>query len=93
MKSVRIYQVVDEVSEGVISTFVAPNSRYAVREFNKMLSDPKIKDSIDPNDFSLVCSEKVSICESFNDSVNMFYVDEVGAITDCDGDVIEGGTV
>ena len=26
MKKVRIYQVVDDVSEGIISTFIAPNA-------------------------------------------------------------------
>lgn len=67
MKSVYIYQVLDVVSEGLISTFVGPNDRYAMREFGKMLTDPKIKDSIDPSDFTLVRSDAVSIADSYSD--------------------------
>lgn len=71
MTKVRIYQVVDSCSEGVISTFVAPNAKFAVREFKKMLSDPKIKDNIDPSDFELVCSDEVEIAQCYADSSNL----------------------
>lgn len=94
MKFVRIYQILDEVSEAVISTFIAPNARYAVREFNKFLNDPKVKDSFDPSDFSLVSSDEVGIAENFDDSCNVNSVDLFdGRIIAPDGTVLSGGVL
>lgn len=67
MKEVFVYQILDEISEGVISTFIGPNDIFARRQFDKFLNDDKLKNSIDPSDFFLVRCGSVDICGSFSD--------------------------
>lgn len=56
MQKIYVYQIVDDTSEGILHTFMAPNDVLAIRMFSRFINDPKFKGRIVPSDFRLVRS-------------------------------------
>lgn len=68
MQKIFVYQIVDDTSEGILHTFMAPNDILAIRVFSRFINDPKFKDRIVASDFRLVRSvDSLEIYEAYSD--------------------------
>lgn len=70
MKKLYICQVVDSVSETVVSTFTAPTPKYFDRQMEAFFNDCK-KKSIPVADFEGFIVAAVEVCETFDDATSL----------------------
>lgn len=68
MKKLFICQIVDYVSETIVSTFTAPTGKYFERQMEAFFTDCR-KKGIPVADFVGFIVASVDVCESFNDAV------------------------
>lgn len=76
MKKLYVCQVIDHVSETVVSTFTAPTQKYFERQMEAFFKDCEKKGIpvVDFEGFIVAC---VDVCESFNDAVTFLGDNEV----------------
>lgn len=67
MKKLYVCQVVDSVSETVVSTFTAPTPKYFDRQMEAFFKDCE-KKSIPVSDFEGFIVATVDVCETFEDA-------------------------
>lgn len=76
MKKLYVCQVIDSVSETVVSTFTAPTPKYFVRQMEAFFKDCE-KKGIPVADFEGFIVATVDICETFDEAVDLLAEDEV----------------
>lgn len=70
MKNLYVCQIVDSVSETVVSTFTAPTPRYFDRQMDAFFKDCE-KKSIPVADFEGFIVATIEVCETFNDATTL----------------------
>lgn len=80
MKKLYVCQIIDSVSETVVSTFTAPTPAYFVRQMEAFMKDCE-KKSIPVADFEGFIVSSLEICETFNEAVDLLGEKEVVSYT------------
>lgn len=76
MKKLYVCQVVDSVSESVVSTFTAPTPRYFDRQMEAFFKDCE-KKGIPVADFEGFIVATVEVCETFDDAAALLKNEEL----------------
>lgn len=76
MKKLYVCQVIDGVSETIVSTFTAPTPKYFDRQMEAFFKDCE-KKSIPVSDFVGFIVATVDVCETFDDAAALFDTGEL----------------
>lgn len=65
MKTIFVYQIVDDLSEGILHTFMAANDAHATDMFGRFCKS--VKDKVDISDFRLISIAPLNVPDAYSD--------------------------